>query len=163
MRNRYVGTLFSVDSALYKITELTSLGYREEQITAIAHTEDDMAQLRKQTAVPVEGREDENLLRRFTGMFMDRQQKKEKTFEELGFSKTEAENIYNEMKDGGIALFVENVEPVPQTGGHLVEEDLDRDSSAAMTESGEVLSNEEDSEPRDANSESVPRLNTNNL
>lgn len=160
MNNRYVGTLFSIDSALYKITELTSLGYREEQITAVAHTDDDMAQLRKQTAVPVEGREAKNFLTRFTELFVNDEQK---TFEDMGFSKTEAENIYNEMKDGGIALFVEDLEPDGQSGLQPLSDQLDRDSSAAMTDSGEILSDDEDIEPRDANSESVPRVNTNNL
>ena len=160
MKKRYVGTLFSIDSALYKITELTSLGYREEQITAVTHTDDDMAQLRKQTAVPVEGRETENLLTRFTELFVNNEQK---TFEDMGFSKTEAGNIYNEMKDGGIALFVEDVEPNGHSSVQPLSEQLDRDSSAAITESGEVLSDDEDIEPRDANSESVPRVNTSNL
>ncbi|MBD7985636.1 general stress protein [Sporosarcina sp. Sa2YVA2] len=160
MKNRYVGTLFSVDSALYKITELLSQGYSEKQITAVAHTEDDMAQLREQTAVPVEGREKEDFHSRFTSMFMDNDLKRENMFEEMGFSKEESENIYQEMKDGGIALFVEDVEPVSHIVGLSNSEDVSRDSSTSMTNSGELLS---DSNTLDNTEETMPRLNTDNL
>lgn len=160
MKNRYVGTLFSVDSALYKITELLSQGYSEKQITAVAHTEDDMAQLREQTAVPVEGREKEDFLSRFTSMFIDNEQKRENLFEEMGFSKEESENIYHEMKEGGIALFVEDVELTSNIAGLSNEEDGSRDSSTSMTNSGELLS---DSNTLDDTEETMPRLNTDNL
>lgn len=52
--------------------------------------------------------------------------------------------------DQGVSLFIET-------------EDEERDSSAELSESGEVLSSEDHNEPRDANSELVPRINTTNL
>ena len=163
MKNRYVGTQFSVDSTLMEIKELRSLGYREAQMTVVAQTEEDLAQLHKQTTVSIEGKDDETLLSRFTSLFMDHRHKKEKTFEELGFSKTEAEDIYHEMKDTGIALFVEDVVPSPESNKSSVDNGPGTDSSAAMTNSGEVLSSAIDSEPHDPNLETMPPLNMDNL
>nr|WP_285847051.1 general stress protein [Sporosarcina luteola] len=154
-----------IDAALYKITELTSQGYSEEQIHAVANTDDDLAQLRRQTFVALDGREEENFLDRFKGMFIDNGTKQQMIFEEMGFSKREAESIYDEMKDGGIAIFVEDVEPelaMEGRGGGEVE-DTERDSRAQMTDSGEMLSGDNILQPRDENAGTVPRINTDHL
>lgn len=165
MEKRYVGTLNKIDAALYKITELTSQGYSEEQIHAVANTDDDLAQLRRQTFVALDGREEESFLDRFKGMFIDEHPKQQRIFEEMGFSAQEAESIYNEMKDGGIALFVDNVKPdISMEGRGAGEvEDTERDSRAQMTDSGEILSNDEFLQPRDDNAGTVPRINTDHL
>ncbi len=163
MKNRYIGTRFTVNAALDEIKELRSLGYRETQMTVVAQTDDDLAQLNKQTAVSIEGKEDETLLRRFKGLFMDHKHKKESIFEELGFSKVEAENIYQEMKDNGIALFVEDVTPGPESNKQATNHLIESDSSAAMTNSGEVLSNEEGSDKNKPVMDTMPPLDTTNL
>ncbi|MDW0114562.1 hypothetical protein QT711_15290 [Sporosarcina saromensis] len=54
------------------------------------------------------------------------------------------------QEDRAVSLFIEA-------------EEEERDSSAELTESGEVLSSEDHNEPRDANSELMPRINTTNL
>lgn len=165
MEKRYVGTLNKIDAALYKITELTSQGYSEEQIHAVANTDDDLAQLRRQTFVALDGREEENFLDRFKGMFIDNGPKQRKVFEEMGFSKQEAESIYDEMKDGGIAIFVDDVEPelAMEGRGSGEVEDTERDSRAQMTDSGEMLSGDDILQPRDDNAGTVPRINTDRL
>jgi len=165
MEKRYVGTLNKIDAALYKITELTSQGYSEDQIHAVTNTDDDLAQLRGQTFVALDGREEENFLNRFKGMFVDGQPKQHKIFEEMGFSKQEAESIYNEMKHGGIAIFVDNVEPDMSKEGRGAGEveDTERDSRVQMTDSGEILSSDDVLQPRDDNAGTVPRINTDHL
>lgn len=165
MEKRYVGTLHKIDAALYKITELTSQGYSEEQIYAVANTDDDLAQLRRQTFVALDGREEDSFLDRFKGMFIDEKPKQEEVFEEMGFSKRDAENIYNEMKDGGIAIFVDNVEPdLSMEGrGRGEVEDTERDSRAQMTDSGEMLAGDDILQPRDENAGTVPRIKTDHL
>ena len=69
------------------------------------------------------------------------------------------------MKDGGIAIFVDDVEPDVSAEGRGTGEveDTERDSMAQMTDSGEVLSGEDIMQPRDANAGTVPRINTDNL
>lgn len=156
MKNRYIGTRFTVDTALNVITELRSLGYRDTQMTVVAQTDNDLAQLHKQTAVSIEGKEDETLLRRFKGLFMDYKHKKESIFEELVFSKAEAEKIYQEMKDEGIALFVEDVTPGPESNKHPTNHVYESDS-------GEVLSNEGGSAQIKPIMDTMPPLDTTNL
>lgn len=165
MKKRYVGTLHKIDAALYKITELTSQGYCEEQIIAVANTDDDLAQLRRQTFVALDGREEESFLDRFKGMFIVDQSKKERVFEEMGFTAQEAESIYDEMKDGGIAIFVDDVDPDVSAEGRGTGEveDTERDSMAQMTDSGEMLADDDILQPRNDNAGTVPRINTDNL
>ncbi|HEX5564912.1 MAG TPA: general stress protein [Sporosarcina sp.] len=166
MEKRYVGTQNKIDAALYKITELTSQGYSEDQISAVANTDDDFAQLRRQTFVSLEGQGKEGFLDRFKGTFLDEQPKQARYFEEMGFSREEADQIYNDMKDGGIAIFVDNVEPdiaIEGRGGGEVE-DTERDSRAQLTDSGEMLAGDDDIlQPRDTNAGTVPRINTDHL
>ena len=165
VEKRYVGTLNKIDAALYKITELTSQGYSEDQIHAVANTDDDLAQLRRQTFVALDGREEENFLDRFKGMFIDNQPKQQQIFEEMGFSKQEADTIYNEMKDGGIAIFVDNVDPdvsIEGRGSGEVE-DTERDIRATMIDRQTMLPADDILEPKDEYGDSVPRINTDNL
>lgn len=165
MEKRYVGTQNKIDAALYKITELTSLGYSEDQITAIANTDDDFAQLRSQTFVSLDGQGKEGFLDRFKGAFLDDRPKQAKHFEEMGFSREEAENIYNDMKYGGIAIFVDNVEPdVPNEGrGSGEVEDTERDIGATMIDRRTMLPADDILKPKDEYGDSVPRINTENL
>jgi len=132
----------------------------------VANTDDDLAQLRRQTFVALDGRDEDSFLDRFKGMFIDEKSKREKVFEDMGFSKQEAESIYNEMKDGGIAIFVDNVETelAKEGCGSGKVEDTERDSRAQMTDSGEMLAGDDDIlHPRDENAGTVPRINTDHL
>src|SRR5690606_31483388 len=118
------------------------------------YSEEDLSQLRSQTFIALDGRDEGNLLERFKAMFIDERQRKEKVFEDMGFSKEESANIYNEVKNGGIAIFVDRVNtqlPKEGRGGGAVE-DTERDSRAALTNSFEPLSGEDDLQPRDDNS-----------
>ena len=102
---------------------------------------------------------------RFKGMFIDDQPKQERVFEEMGFTSQEAESIYDEMKDGGIAIFVDDVDPDVSAEGRGTGEveDTERDSMAQMTDSGEMLSDDDILQPRNDNAGTVPRINTDNL
>lgn len=135
MKKRYIGTLYTVDAIVKKIMELKEQGYSEEQVSIVTESVDISSELRRQTAITVNGIGNENFLNQLVLM---------------GITQHESREIFNEIKDGGIALFVET-------------EDTERDSSVALTDSGEVLSNDEDMQSRDANSESIPRINTTNL
>ncbi|WP_339252404.1 general stress protein [Sporosarcina sp. FSL W8-0480] len=165
MEKRYVGTQNKIDAALYKITELKSLGYSEDQISAVANTDDDFAQLRRQTFVSLDGQGKEGFLDRFKGTFLDNRPKQAKYFEDMGFSREEAENIYNEMKHGGIAIFVDNVEPditrEGRGGGEV--EDTEREIRASMVDRTTMLPADDILKPRDEYGDSVPRINTDNL
>lgn len=165
MEKRYVGTQNKIDAALYKITELTSQGFSEDQISAVANTDDDFAQLRRQTFVSLDGQGKEGFLDRFKGTFLDDRPKQARYFEEMGFSREEADQIYNDMKDGGIAIFVDNVEPdISMEGrGSGEVEDTEKDIRATMVDRTTMLPADDVLEPRDEFGDSVPRIKTDNL
>ncbi|MBB4826618.1 hypothetical protein HNO89_003899 [Sporosarcina luteola] len=151
METNYVGTFHSIDSALYKITQLKSEGYEESAIHAVANTEDELAQLRNQTYVVVAGREDDSFLSRFKASVVgDGETAVGRMDDQL------AGQVQGEIRNGGIALFVEG-EPKKKDGS------ADRDSRAAISESGEPLQHNDDFQPRNDNEGTVPRLNTDGL
>ncbi|MGG0669979.1 general stress protein [Lederbergia citrisecunda] len=164
MEKKYVGTQNKIDAALYKITELTSQGYSEDQISAVANTDDDFAELRRQTFVSLDGQGKEGFLDRFKGTFLDERPKQAKFFEDMGFSEEVADRIYNDMKDGGIAIFVDNVEPeLSEEGrGRGEVEDTERDIRATMIDRQTMLADNL-GKPRDEHGDSVPRIKTDNL
>ncbi|QTD40348.1 general stress protein [Sporosarcina sp. Te-1] len=147
METNYVGTFHSIDSALYKITQLKSEGYEESAIHAVTNSEDELAQLRNQTYVVVAGREDENFLSRFKAFVVGDDETAMKRMDD---------QMQEEIRNGGIALFVEG-EPKGRDGS------AERDSQAALSESGEPLQNDADFQPRNDNEGTVPRLNTDGL
>lgn len=165
MEKKYVGTQNKIDAALYKITELTSQGYSEDQISAVANTDDDFAELRRQTFVSLDGQGKEGFLDRFKGTFLDERPKQAKFFEDMGFSEEVADRIYNDMKDGGIAIFVDNVEPeLSEEGrGRGEVEDTERDIRATMIDRQTMLPADDLVKPRDEHGDSVPRIKTDNL
>lgn len=139
MEMKYVGTFHSVDVALDKITQLKSEGYAESDIHAVAHREDELAQLQNQSHVRVVSRDNHQ--------FMNSSDAED--------AKTVSARLDEDIRNGGIVLFVD--------GDSKNDGQIEHDSQAALSESGESLQNDADYQPRNDNEGTVPRLNTDGL
>ncbi|MCG3086546.1 general stress protein [Sporosarcina cyprini] len=139
MEMKYVGTFHSVDVALNKITQLKSEGYEESAIHAVAQRDDELDQLRNQSYVKVISRENNQLI----------------SNSGIEDAKTVGARVEEDIRNGGIVLFVD--------GDRTMEGQIEHDSQAALSESGESLQNDADYQPRNNNEATVPRLNTDGL
>ena len=62
---KYVGTFHSIDSVLYKITELKARGYDEGNMYSVTIEEDNISMLRGYSNIELLSSADENWLNRF--------------------------------------------------------------------------------------------------
>ncbi|GKV56291.1 hypothetical protein NCCP2222_22380 [Sporosarcina sp. NCCP-2222] len=139
MEMKYVGTFHSVDVALDKITQLKSEGYEESAIHVVAQREDELERLRSQSYVRVISQENNQLL----------------SNSGIEDAKKVSARVEEDIRNGGIALFIDS-DP-------LAKVQMEHDSQAALSESGESLQNDADYQPRNDNEGTVPRLNTEGL
>ncbi|GKV68983.1 hypothetical protein NCCP2716_14810 [Sporosarcina sp. NCCP-2716] len=166
-RKRYVGTFQSSDVVLAKITELKSLGYTKDEIFAVSNTEDNDRELEDQTDIVLPTREQDGWLARMKFLFTDTEPAKE-AFDQLGFNEQQTQAFYNEVKDGGVALFVMDDPDTPrhhdpagtQTGKSAPSP---FDSEGEVTNSGVPLENAEEDIQAEENAGRYPRINTNHL
>lgn len=141
---KHVGTFYSVDTVLYKVTELEAQGYAENQICGVAGIDDMIAMLQGETEIELQGGNGESSVL--------------EAFLRMGFSKQQAHTYFQEVKDGGIALFVEDVKPVGAKGS--IDE---MDSAVELSRSGEQLDGQNEQQQLIENEETIPRINTENL
>ena len=162
-QKRYVGTFHSIDNVLVKITELKSLGYTKDEIFAVSNTDDNDRMLEDQTDIVLATNEQDGWFSRMKFFFTDDEPAKE-AFEQLGFNEQQTQAFYNEVKDGGIALFVLDDPKAPR---HSVSNDettaAEFDSSGEVTNSGMPLENGEEVVETEENAGRYPRVNTNHL
>ncbi|MCG7334796.1 general stress protein [Sporosarcina sp. ACRSM] len=140
---KHVGTFHSIDTVLYKITELGSKGYVENQIYGVSGVDDMIAMLEGETEIMLQGGNGEERVRDI--------------FRRMGFSEQQAEAYFEEVKDGGVALFVED----EHTDSNGMQEEMD--SSAEVGFSGEQLDGQDREQQLIENTETVPRIDTKNL
>ena len=153
-KKKFIGTFHSIDTVLYKITEMTAQGYVESEIYAVTKAEDTISMLKGQTEAELLGVANGNWLSRFK-LFLSGEEPILKAFESMGFSEQQSRDYYNEVKNGGVALFVEDRASNNQTTG---QSPVEMDSRDERSVSGEQLDGLDSSQP-----DTVPRLNTNNL
>lgn len=139
MEMKYVGTFHSVNVALDKITQLKSEGYAESDIHAVAHREDELVELQNQSRVRLFSRDNHQLM----------------NSSESEDTKPVSARLDEDIRNGGIVLFVDGN---PKNDGQI-----EHDSQAALSESGQSLQNDADYQPRNDNEGTVPRLNTDGL
>ncbi|BAQ09608.1 type II restriction enzyme, methylase subunits [Bacillus sp. OxB-1] len=77
-------------------------------------------------------------------------------FEEMGFSEQQAQAYYNELKEGGVALFIEARWSGPGSSSMM-------DSQAERGISGEPLDGQADNGKVHQDENTVPKINTTNL
>ncbi|WJY26677.1 general stress protein [Sporosarcina trichiuri] len=166
-QKRYAGTYHSIDAVLAKITELKSLGYTKDEIFAVSNTEDNDRMLEDQTDIVLPTREQDGWLARMKFLFTDQEPAKE-AFDQLGFNEQQTQAFYNEVKDGGVALFVmddpdapTHHDPAGTRGGTSAPTPFD--SEGEMTDSGIPLENASEDVEAEENAGRYPRINTNKL
>lgn len=162
-QKRYMGTYHSIDNVLVKITELKSSGYTKDEIFAISNLEDNDRMLEDQTDIVLTTREQDGWLARMKFFFTDDEPAKD-ALEHLGFNEQQTQAFYNEVKDGGVALFVLDDPKAPTYSEPTVANPTtSSDSAAEVSDSGMPLDNAEDEIQTDENAGKYPRINTDNL
>ncbi|MBO0586646.1 general stress protein [Sporosarcina sp. E16_8] len=147
---KYLVTFHSIDTVLYKITELKAQGYDESDMYAVTNEEDNISMLRGQTDAELLGRVDENWLGCFQ-LFLSGEEPILNAFSRMGFSEQQIRGYFKEVKSGGVALVVKS-------------KALDEmDSSTERGLSGEPLDAQDGNQQMIDNDGTVPRLNTRNL
>ena len=131
---KHIGTFHSIEALLYKITELTTRGYKDSDMYAVTNVEDNVSMFRGQAEMEPSGVAADNWLNRFK-LFLSGDEVILDTFVRMGFSEQQSRVFYDETKAGGIALFVD----APNQDEIISE----MDSSAERGLSGEQLDGQE--------------------
>lgn len=163
---KYVGTFHSIDTVLYKIIEMKARGIDEGNMYAVTIEEDNISMLRGRSDIELLGIADENWLNRFT-LFLKGEEPIFDAFSSMGFSKQQSRHYFDEVKNGGIALFIED----GASKSHLAEQKSaenhrrfdEMDSSTERGLSGEPLDRQDENQQIVDNDPTVPRINTRNL
>lgn len=143
-QKEFVGTYYSIDTVFHKIIELTSKGYAECDIYAITQEQDNISMLQGRTNIELSSGTESNWIDRFK-VFMSGEEPVFHAFTQMGFSEEEARKYYLEVKEGGIALFVDF-------------KGDEKDSEAELDRNGQSFDNQTEIEEV-----SSPRTNTVNL
>lgn len=152
----YAGTFHSVDNVLYKITELEAQGYKKRQMCAVSNIRDDLKILEDDSEIELIGIDEGNIWDHTRRLFNTKDEMLT-IFIKMGFTKAESKSFYNDLKDGGIALFADKL--INEENAHSGDP---HDSSMQQTESGEALESEvslEEGKPI----ENSPRIDTDQL
>lgn len=156
---KYVGTFHSIDTVLYKIIEMKARGIDEGNMYAVTIEEDNISMLRGRSDIELLGIADENWLNRFT-LFLKGEEPIFDAFSRMGFSKQQSRHYFDEVKNGGIALFIED----GVAKNHLADQkSADMDSSMERSLSGEPLDGQDENQQMIDNESTVPRINTTNI
>lgn len=153
---QYEGTFHSVDNVLYKITELEARGYNKSQMSAVSNLRDEMKMLEGDAEIELIGIQDGTLWDHTRRLFNSKDEMLT-IFIKMGFSKQEAKVFYNDLKEGGIALFVEKM-----TDEERAKSIDQRDSAGEQTDSGETLEGQASNESSNPIPNS-PRVGTDQL
>lgn len=155
-KRQYVGTFHSIDNVLYKITELEAQGFRKNHMCAVSNVRDDLKVLEGDSEIELIGIQDGSIWDHTRRLFNDKDEMLT-IFIKMGFDKQEAKNFYNDLKEGGIALFVK-----PLSDEERADSIKPHDSSVRQTDSGESLAGDPNEEVGNPIPNS-PRIDTNNL
>ncbi|WP_194841604.1 general stress protein [Sporosarcina obsidiansis] len=153
---QYAGTFHSVDNVLYKITELEAQGYKKRHMCAVSNVRDDLKILENDTEIELIGIQEGSLWDHTRRLFNSKDEMLT-IFIKMGFSKQESKTFYNDLKEGGIALFVDKL-----TDEERAKSIDPHDSASQQTTSGESLEGDPNQEVGSPIPNS-PRIDTNNL
>ncbi|WP_438318228.1 general stress protein [Sporosarcina sp. FA9] len=102
---KYVGSFQTENEVLDKIAELKNLGYKENDIYVITNNLDILSIVRGLTDVDLRSSEG-NWLDRFIA-FLSGDEPVKSAFNHMGFTQEESARYYNEVKNGGLLLYVD--------------------------------------------------------
>ena len=90
---KYISTFDSIDRLLYKITELTTQGYKESNMYAVTNMEDTISMLRGRAGAELRGVDAENWLNRFK-LILNGEEPILDAFARMGFSELQSLQFY---------------------------------------------------------------------
>lgn len=163
---KYVGTFYTIDTVLYKIIEMKASGIEESNMYAVTIEEDNISMLRGRSDIELLGIADENWLNRFT-LFMKGEEPILDAFSRMGFSEQLSSHYYDEVKNGGIALFIEEVDTKKKLAERksdyrpLVLDEMDSSTDRGLV--GAPIAGQDKNQQIVDNAPTVPRINTRNL
>lgn len=153
-RKRFVGTFRSIDAVLYKVVELKAQGYSENELYAFSCEPDNISMLRDQSRMELHGAYGMNWHRGLNEL-LGIDESIRNAFKEIGFSDEDSAHYYDEVENGGVALFVDN-----NTDSERSE---NMDSRAELGRSGEILDGQDGDQPSLTSDDTTPRVKTENL
>ncbi|PIC69979.1 hypothetical protein CSV77_10880 [Sporosarcina sp. P16b] len=143
---QYVGTFHSVDNVLYKITELEAKGFKKYHMCVVSNVRDDLKVLESDSEIEIIGIQEGPLWDHTRRLFNSKDEMLT-IFIKMGFTKLESKTFYNDLKEGGMALFVDQL-----TDEERAQSVDPHDSARQQTESGENL----DSDPNEGVGNPIP-------
>ena len=150
---KFVGIFHSIDTVLYKLTEMKANDYEEENIYVFSCEQDNISMLDGQTKINLNGSYGEDWKKGFN-KFLGIEEPVDNAFNSMGFSNQESKHYLDEVENGGIAMFVDN---------KFTNDPTDADSSADISSSGEVLDGQGNDEQLLHSDGTTPRLKTDKL
>ncbi|ARJ39204.1 hypothetical protein CSV71_15105 [Sporosarcina sp. P21c] len=153
---QYEGTFHSVDNVRYKITELEAKGFKKHHICVVSNVRDDLKVLESDPEIEIIGIQEGSVWDHTRRLFNSKDEMLT-IFIKMGFTKLESKTFYNDLKEGGIALFVDQL-----TDEERAQSVDPHDSAHQQTDSGENL----DSNPNGEVGNPIPnspRIGTNQL
>ena len=145
---KFIAIFHSIDTVLYKLTELKANGYEEENIYVFSCKQDNISMLDGQTKMNLNGSYGEDWRKGFNE-FLGIKEAVFDAFNSTGFSNQESKYYFDEVENGGIAMFVDYK--------------TEADSSAEINQSGEVLDGQGNDEQLLHGDGTTPRMKTENL
>jgi hypothetical protein len=150
---KFIGIFHSIDTVLYKLMEMKANGYEEGDIYVFSCEQDNISMLDGQTKMNLTGSYGEDWRKGFNA-FLGIEEPVFNAFNTMGFSNQESKHYFDEVENGGIAMFVDTT-----FGDNATE----ADSSAEVNQSGEVLDGLGSGEQLLHSDGTTPRMKTENL
>jgi len=149
---KFIGIFHSIDTVLYKLTEMKANGYKEESIHVFSREQDNISMLDGQTKMNLNSSYGEDW-KKGLNAFLGIQEAVDNAFNSMGYSDQESKHYLDEMENGGIMLLVETTNTANTTQA---------DSSADIGVSGEVLDGQGNEQSLDSDG-TTPRVKTDKL
>ncbi|MBO1911220.1 general stress protein, partial [Microvirga sp. 3-52] len=106
LHRKFIGIFHSIDTVLYKLTEMKANGYEEDSIHVFSCEQDNISMLEGQTKMDLTGSYGEDWRKGFN-TFLGFEESVFNAFNSMGFSDQEAQHYFDEVENGGIAMFVD--------------------------------------------------------
>jgi len=149
---KFIGIFHSIDTVLYKLTEMKANGYKEGSIHVFSREQDNISMLDGQTKMNLNSSYGEDW-KKGLNAFLGIQEAVDNAFNSMGYSDQESKHYLDEMENGGIMLLVETTNTANTTQA---------DSSADIGVSGEVLDGQGNEQSLDSDG-TTPRVKTDKL
>lgn len=155
-KKKYMGTLYSVNTVLYKIEEIMSQGYPMENIYAVTSDQDLYHMLRGSTGIEIHNVNGDDWKEKLQ-QFVDGDEPMSDAVERTGFSLQMAKTNFNEVNDGGVMLLVDPV------FGNRKDKSTEMESGAELSTGGALFARPDNNEHLFADNSASSQVDTENL